>query len=177
MLRISSLHLFLEVPDSPIPSFMEKKIIYLTLVIMMVFGACTPSGDSESDKVEFDTANFGNYVTNHYKDRAEGYDWSVVMVEAEGDGAKIQIKSRNDKKRPSCSMNAKASVKDKNTLVVKVDETEILFSFQGQEMEILTAKDENRINLMRYCSGGGSIADVYKKLVANLDDTQLNGPH
>ena len=51
----------------------------------------------------------GNYVSESYSQRSEGYDWvGVTIDEAQNDQIAISIRSRADKKKPTCTFDAKA---------------------------------------------------------------------
>lgn len=130
---------------------------------------------SEKPAANFDFGKWaGNYVTEEYTQRAEGYDWMVVSVSKMDDTtARIEVRSRTDKKKPSCTYESRASVNGENQLIAIQNDQAILFSFKNGQLSISTAQEEDKAILQYYCSGGGSMAGTYTKLEDALDESQL----
>jgi len=60
----------------------------------------------------------GNYVTADYDQRAEGFDWVGVTIKSEQDSSiTIQVRSRADKKKPTCTLDAKATKTTENIYI------------------------------------------------------------
>lgn len=117
----------------------------------------------------------GNYVSKDYSKRSEGYDWvSVSVSEAKNDQLKISIRSRADKKSPTCTFDTEARKVKDNTYQTQINGKIILFEFGNNEISINTAKEEDQGLLYFYCSGGASIGRTYSKIDEPLDQSQID---
>lgn len=116
----------------------------------------------------------GSYVSSDYSKRQEGYDWVAVQVSNLPDNRlEIKIRSRADKKKPTCTYDAIAYQLDDNTYESIEEGKQILFTFSNNQVTI-DAKEEDKSILSFYCSGGGSLVGVYNKLKEPMDDSQLD---
>lgn len=115
----------------------------------------------------------GNYVTDGYARRAEGYDWSVVSIVALTDStADIAIHSRADIKKESCSFEGPAVLSlGGDTLVSEYDDAHIWFVLSS---DTLTISSDTPNLLYFFCSGGGTLAGKYVRLHEKLDSVQLS---
>lgn len=117
----------------------------------------------------------GNYVSEDYSKRSEGYDWVAVSVtEAENNQLHISVRSRADKKKPTCTFDAIAYKVDDKTYQTQIDGKSMLFKFTNSQVSITTNKEEDEGLLYFYCSGGASIAGTYLKLNEPLDERQID---
>ena len=117
----------------------------------------------------------GNYVSQDYEKRAGGYDWVAVIVDQPNDSsAHISVRSRADKKQPTCFFDVVAIVKDSVTLKSVVQNAIVLFKFENNSINIKTEKTEDKNVLNYYCSGGGSLAGTYHKTDSALDEKQID---
>jgi len=160
------------------------------LVIFVFMLACQQTNDKKEQNLpqqdtiiaendlqpaRFNEANYGNYVSEDYNKRNEGYDWIGVSVEKMNEHrVKISVRSRADKKRPTCTFDANATVVDTHTLKVYQNDVGILFRFTENTVSIQTEKEENQDRLSFYCSGGGSLAGNYSKIDEKLDAEQID---
>lgn len=117
----------------------------------------------------------GNYVSSEYEKRSEGYDWvSVAVKPAANDNIKIAVRSRADKKKPTCTFDALAEKTNDSTYTADINGKTVVFSFKNKQISIATANKEDNGLLNFYCSGGGSLAGSYHKIEGNLDQTQVD---
>ena len=117
----------------------------------------------------------GNYVSEDYFKRSEGYDWMVLTVNMVNKKlAEINIMSRSDIKKPTCTFYSKAVVISKDSLAAEYDGSLIIFAFTDSSVFVNTNSDQNTSILNYFCSGGGSIGGEYIKLKEELDSSQLN---
>ncbi len=117
----------------------------------------------------------GNYVSSEYEKRNEGYDWvSVAVKPAANNNIKITVRSRADKKKPTCTFDALAEKTNDSTYTTDINGKTLVFSFKNKQISIATANKEDNGLLNSYCSGGGSLAGSYHKIEGNLDQTQLD---
>lgn len=127
----------------------------------------TPSASAE--------AFVGDYVSAEYAKRNEGYDWVAVSVSQVSDSTlHVSVRSRADKKKPTCTFDADVVKSAENIYKATVDGKNILFTFKDNSVSISTEKQEDRGILNYYCSGGGSLADTYKKINEPLDEKQID---
>ena len=117
----------------------------------------------------------GNYVSEAYSKRSEGYDWVAVLVtKTENNQLNISIRSRADKKKPTCTFDAIARKVDNKTYQTQINGKSILFEFTNAQISITTEKEEDKDLLYFYCSGGASIAGSYMKMDELLDQSQID---
>ena len=130
-------------------------------------GKKTPASDSMVKSLE------GNYVSEGYSKRSEGYDWINVSVKQLGDSAyHIAVRSRADKKKPTCTFDADAFAAGNDTLRSTVEGKTILFCFKDSLLSITTENEADQSLLNYFCSGGGSLKGSYKKLAEAPDRSQ-----
>ena len=117
----------------------------------------------------------GNYVSSEYEKRDEGYDWvSVAVKAAKDEQLKIAVRSRADKKKPTCTFDALAKKVNDSTFTATAEGKTILFSFKDNQISITTQNESDSNILNFYCSGGGSLAGSYQKIEGDLDQTQID---
>ena len=121
-------------------------------------------------------ANFsGNYVSNGYDERNQGYDWVAVTVnDGENDQLKISVRSRADKKKPTCTFDTTLQRFDENAFSTVVDGKTVFFRFNENEVVIETEMEEDKNILSFYCSGGASLEGTYSRIDGPLDQNQID---
>ena len=113
----------------------------------------------------------GDYASDGYVKRTQGYDWVGVMVQAEGDDKiAIKVRARSDIKKPTCHFDGKATLmgQDEAHGVIfqsKVNDSTAFFQFKD---DILTIDSQDKYALNYFCSGGASLVGEYQKLEGNL---------
>ena len=168
-----------------------KKLVYLLLLFSIVFTACNK--ETEKNKVEGKkdssetkssdnkqlTGSFieiaGNYVSDAYDKRKEGYDWVSVNVKAAGQNEiSIMVRSRADKKKPTCTFDTKAFKVNDTTYSASVDGKKINITFSKTSITIQPEKKEDVAALSFFCSGGATVAGTYLKIAGVLDQDQID---
>ncbi len=122
----------------------------------------------------FQFKHYGNYVSDSYPNRHQGYDWVAVTVkESPSQRVAISIRSRADKKKPTCTYDGLASIVDGNTLVI-YDEFSMELRFENDTLTIQgkTEADDNR--MYYYCSGGATLGGEYLRIDGPLDTLQID---
>jgi len=121
------------------------------------------------------TTIYGNYVDDSYQKRKEGYDWVAVTVKENVDNAIfISVRSRADKKDPTCTFDAKAYKNDKNTYESIYDGKKIIYKFSENSIHISSENKEDEKILYFFCSGGATLAGTYTKINEALDTAQVD---
>ncbi|QYA26398.1 hypothetical protein G3I01_13105 [Gramella sp. MT6] len=171
---------------------MKQKIIVL-LMLMITIGSCKNKAEkspkqeasdfpetiqdqeNETSESKLENQLIGNYVDDGYSQKDEGYDWvSVAVTDAGNDQINIKVRSRADKKKPTCTFDATASRVDENTYSSVLDGKTILYKFEDSNLTISPAEPEFEGVLAFYCSGGASVAGTYRKINEELDSTQID---
>lgn len=154
------------------------KTYYLAVIFLLVIACKSETKKTEKDSTPETTEELnvsGNYVSEGYSKRSEGYDWVAVLVtEAENNKLNISIRSRADKKKPTCTFDAVAKKIDDKTYQTQIDGKSILFEFTNTQISIATEKEEDEGLLYFYCSGGASIAGSYLKIHEPTDQSQID---
>jgi hypothetical protein len=157
--------------------------LLLPVLIATVFCSCknqvktNESGSiSEAKAPEKKTlAIAGQYVTSDYLRRNEGYDWIGVSVTLTNDSTFIiSVRSRADKKKPTCTFDATATRINETTYVALAEGKPVLFIFSDSTLTISAQLKEDERILHYYCSGGGSLANTYQKIYEPLDEKQID---
>lgn len=157
-----------------------KNILMTGCIAWIVFGCKIPSEkikvsetSQQTDVTNIDPS--GDYVSDGYEKRKEGYDWVAVSVRHTSDSSiHVAVRSRADKKKPTCTFDADAVAANDTTYKASVEGKNILFVFTNDNIVISTENEEDKYLLNYYCSGGGSLADSYKKIHEPLDEKQLD---
>ncbi|OZV68000.1 PliI family lysozyme inhibitor of I-type lysozyme [Winogradskyella aurantia] len=152
---------------------------YLILMVFFLSIGCKNEAkkieDVPTTEVTETTTPMGNYVSEDYSKRSEGYDWIAVSVaETENHQLNISVRSRGDKKEPTCTFDAVAKKVDDNTYQTQINGKTILFKFTPTQIRITAENEQDEGLLYFYCSGGASIAGSYLKLNEPLDQSQID---
>lgn len=144
----------------------KLKTIPILLITLITLIGCKNSSEKT-------TSIKGNYVSSDYEKRNEGYDWVAVSVsKTTNDEIQISVRSRSDKKEPTCSLNTKAKKEKEGVYKSVINNKGVLFTFKDNQI-LISAEDEKDKNILYYfCSGGASLGGTYHKINGNLDATQ-----
>ncbi|WP_367108707.1 hypothetical protein [uncultured Psychrobacter sp.] len=124
-------------------------------------------------------AVIGDYVSEGYAKRAQGYDWVAVMVRADDndkDKINIKVRARSDIKNPTCSFDGSATLMGQDQahgVVFQTTGSDNMAFFQfkkdkfGNDKLVIDSQDKYTLNY--FCSGGGSIVGTYQKLESALE--------
>jgi len=154
-------------------------LIFLTILVSI---GCEQPGSRKNEEDQAPTESgpltaesiSGNYVTEDYLKRDEGYDWVAVSISAiSSKETYIRIQSRADRKKPTCTFEGIGSIGDDGRLTAEFEGKKILFLTADKELRITTEREDQKDFLMYFCSGGGSLAGTYTKIADSLDEDQL----
>lgn len=147
-----------------------KVYIICFLLIAGLLASCNISPNTKKKNTSYPFT--GEYVTEGYNQRAEGYDWSVVSIHALSDStSNITVRSRADIKDPTCKFDGIGYVSASgDTLMTRYDDGKIYFTLSGDTLRI--SSDTPHL-LSFFCLGGGSLKGEYVKLHDPLDSKQL----
>ncbi len=113
----------------------------------------------------------GDYASEDYVKRAQGYDWVGVMIRSEGnEQIEIKVRARSDIKKPTCQFDGTATFMgqdDAHGIIfqTKVDNSAVFFQFKNDK---LTIDSQDKYALNYFCSGGATLVGDYQKLAGNL---------
>ncbi|MDH2273064.1 hypothetical protein [Moraxella porci] len=120
------------------------------------------------------TAQTKSYVSDDYHNRKQGYDWvAVETTEQANNSLKVQIRSRTDKKKPTCTFDGIAYPVSTTLYQIRQCDMTLNLTLNTNSIDITPAQDSDHHKAMMYCSGGGSLIGTYKQ-VAELDRTGLD---
>ena len=114
----------------------------------------------------------GDYASEGYDKRVEGYDWVGVQIRPFGAAEiNIKVRARRDIKKPTCSFDGTA------TLMGQDDAHGIIFQTMANDSVtflqfkdgMLTIDAQDKYALNTFCSGGATLAGDYQKLKGNLE--------
>lgn len=155
---------------------MKKRALWF-LLIGLILTNCKTSNDTDSKIFEsqINIENItGDYVTEDYFNRSDGYDWVAISIQKISDlEAKIKIRSRINKKKATCTFDGIGLLTGKDTLTVQYENKVIVFYIKNDRLTIKTENDEDSSLLYYFCSGGATLAGKYIKLNEPLDKSQL----
>lgn len=114
----------------------------------------------------------GDYATEDYNKRAQGYDWTGVMVRAiDNQSIDIKVRSRSDIKKPTCSFDGIATLVGQDNahgVIFKTVANDSVTFLQFKDGQ-LTIDAQDKYVLNTFCSGGATLAGDYQKLAGHLE--------
>ena len=135
---------------------MKTKQILILVIVSLSFISCNKNTNSDIS---------GSYVSDSYFQKDKGYDWVKVDISSsEKNGIVVAIRSRTDKKKPTCTFDGTLEHWKENLFICKTEQGNMLFQFDDSNLNI---KEENpdEIAVLYYnCSGGGSLKGLYTKI-------------
>jgi len=127
-----------------------------------------------AQQIETVDAYLGNYVNGAYAKRGEGYDWVAVSIERiDPRHALVQVRSRGDIKRPTCTFDGVATLQPGAGLVAEMDGRRIRFTLGGNALVVSAETPADKDFLHYFCSGGATIAGTYMRIDEPLDADQV----
>lgn len=168
-----------------------KSTICIFIFLLFVFTACNKeTGQNKTDgkkdssitkqddgknKSETTLNISGSYTSDGYAKRKEGYDWVSVTVKPSGENEiSVMVRSRADKKKPTCTFDTKAIKINDTTYYAMTDGKKIMISFSKTTVTIQTENRQDEAVLAFYCSGGATVAGTYTKISEALDQEQID---
>lgn len=142
---------------------MKLNYVMFILFISFLFSAC----NSEKNQLPENGINkfLGKYVSEGYFRRSEGYDWiSVLITEKDENTVYISVRSRSDRKKPTCTFDGEGIMVESNTLKSIFNEKVILFNLEDEILKVFTEKEKDGNLLYFFCSGGATLEGSYKKI-------------
>ena len=160
----------------------KTTMLAFACVLAPVIAGCksdSEPADTKDASIEQATASSvdfsGNYVSPDYEQRGEGYDWVAVSIaQRTADELSASVRSRADRKKPTCTFDGTAYQLQENIFRSVVEGKTILFTFVGNVVSISTENPDDAGILNFYCSGGASIAGEYERIDGPLDETQID---
>lgn len=102
------------------------------------------------------------FVSEGYATREAGSDWVKVNLKSTSpDQVTIVVSSREDIKKPTCSLETVATKIADNTYQAVLQNSQVNFSISEGQLTIDTVNESDRGVLSFYCSGGGSLQGTY----------------
>lgn len=102
------------------------------------------------------------FASEGYATREAGSDWVKVNLKSTSpDQVTIVVSSREDIKKPTCSLETVATKIADNTYQAVLQNSQVNFSISEGQLTIDTVNESDRGVLSFYCSGGGSLQGTY----------------
>jgi hypothetical protein len=159
------------------------KLIPVLFLFTIAFVSCK-SNTGSVDQKDSAQSNFlssansvfvGDFVTESYFKRNEGFDWVAFSVRSLNDSTlHVSVRSRADKKKPTCRFDADMVKVGNTTWTSNVEGKKIRFSFSDASLTVEAEDTKDKSILSYYCSGGGSLAGTYRKISEPLDRSQID---
>lgn len=164
------------------------KYLYLSLILLSL-AACgnseknapaqaqTMPADTSPETNQDQTVQIltGSYVSADYAQRSKGYDWVSVSIQSiNKEIIAVRIRSRADKKKPTCSLDATATKSADGIYKTLLDKGAVVYTFLDQTLTISPEPGTPEGALNFYCSGGASIAGTYTHIEGAPDTLQMN---
>jgi hypothetical protein len=153
----------------------------MLLAVCLLYSACTKPQEQNAPETDVEAApkeeiqNFsGNYVSNGYSKRMNGYDWVAMVVEHKDDFVEFKVRSRADNKKPTCLYDGKANRTGGSIFNTYVDGNPVSLKFRGDSLIVEALDEEGERALFFYCSGGATFAGAYQKIEGSLDPEQMD---
>jgi len=118
----------------------------------------------------------GDYVTEEYSRRKEGFDWLVVSAKKLTDSTMhLSVRARADKKKGTCSFEGNGTKISVGVYKATDGANTVLFTFKDNKVTIGgEGKADDVSTLHWFCSGGASLVDyTFTKISEPLDEAQL----
>lgn len=153
---------------------MKKNLLLLTALTLLWGCSNKASKKEESSPTTIQTL-VGNYVSDGYDKRSEGYDWVAVSIKALTDSTvHVAVRSRSDIKKPTCRFDTDAIIAGKDTLKAVYEGKGILFTLTDKKLTIAAENEADSNLLYFFCSGGASLTGEYSKIEGALDEKQID---
>lgn len=118
----------------------------------------------DTAEVKEEVINF-TFVSEGYTTKEEGSDWVKINIKnSSPDQVTILITSREDIKKPTCSLETIATKLNENTYQAVLQSVKVNFVLGTGQLTIDTVNESDRGLLSYYCSGGGSLLGTYTEL-------------
>ena len=166
-----------------LPFTMTTATVFLAFTALIMTGCSYSNSKAVSNPLANTVINqspavqavIGDYASDSYAKRAQGYDWVGVIVTADaagkGDQINIKVRARSDIKKPTCTFDGHATLMGQDhahgiIFQSTVNNSMAFFQFKNDK---LTIDSQDKYALNSFCSGGGSIVGEYQKLEGDLN--------
>ncbi|MDX1332878.1 MAG: hypothetical protein R3252_07605, partial [Robiginitalea sp.] len=166
-----------------------KKTALFSIALTILLGAGCKGEKKETEATEItaepetpavvaqtsESSHTGTYADESYAKRSEGYDWVGVRVTEAGDGRLwISVRSRADKKKPTCTFDGNVYKVSENTYETVLEGKTAVFEFTGDALTIRPKTEADAQALYFRCSGGATMAGTYSRIEGDLDPEQVD---
>ncbi len=130
-------------------------------------------GKAEGQKDQNKNSPFiGTFVSEGYSEKEKGTDWvSVKISQITEKLFHIDIRSRADIKKPTCTLTSDAQLTEEGELFTSQYELGLGFKISGDILRIYSPSDKE---LNYFCSGGATLAGKYKRISGEADQKQID---
>lgn len=114
----------------------------------------------------------GTFVSEGYEQRTSGADWvSVTITQIRENLFHIEVRSRADIKKPTCTLTTDAQINKKGELYASQSGIDLGFRVSGDSLSIYSPSNNY---LGYFCSGGATLTGKYKRIAGEADQQQVD---
>ncbi|MNU86360.1 hypothetical protein D3C71_761180 [compost metagenome] len=156
----------------------QFRILLIALTIIGLSNSCSTPAEKKKDtekqveKAVLDSPFVGTFVSEAYQQRAEGADWvSVSITQITEQLFHIEVRSRADIKKPTCTLTTDAQLTEKGELLASQLNLDLGFKITKDVLQIYSPSNRE---LNYFCSGGATLAGEYKRIPDQIDQKQVD---
>lgn len=157
---------------------MKKIGSSLSLIVLLIatLSACTSAPENKNTEPEVipnsGEAFVGTFVSDGYADKNSGADWvSVTITKIKETQFHVEVRSRSDIKKPTCTFTSDADLNKKGELTASQNNLDVGFRVSGN---LLTIYSPSNKDLNYFCSGGATLAGKYQRVSGSQDQKQVD---
>ncbi|AEA42176.1 hypothetical protein [Fluviicola taffensis] len=153
------------------------RFLLTVLILVNLSSSCTTTTEKTSNekavKTEQSISPFiGTFVSKDYSKKEEGSDWVSVKITSITEKLfRLEVRSRADIKKPTCTITCEARLTDEGELVGVQYDFEVGVKINKDLIEIYSPSNKN---LNYFCSGGATLAGKYTRISGEADQKQID---
>jgi hypothetical protein len=150
---------------------------FLLVLIISSISSCTTDSENKAPekKVEIKEVKspfIGTFVSEGYQKKSTGMDWvSVIITQIHERLFHIEVRSRADIKKPTCTLTTDAQLNEEGELLTSQYDLDLGVKISGNLLLIYSPSNKD---LNYFCSGGATLAGKYKRISEKLNAKQVD---
>lgn len=150
---------------------------FLLVLIISSINSCTSDSENKVPEkkieiIEVKSPFIGTFVSEGYQKKSTGTDWvSVTITQIHKRLYHVEVRSRADIKKPTCTLTTDAQLTEKGELFTSQYDLDLGFRISGDKLLIYSPSNKD---LNYFCSGGATLAGKYKRISGKLSAKQVD---
>ncbi|WP_430406645.1 hypothetical protein [Fluviicola sp.] len=151
---------------------------FLPVLMISSISSCTTDSGKETSRNKVETTEvkpspfIGTFVSEGYQKKSTGADWvSVTITQIRERLFHIEVRSRANIKKPTCSLTSDAQLTEEGELFTSQYNLDLGFRISGDKLLIYSPSNRD---LNYFCSGGATLAGKYKRTSEKLPEKQVD---